>query len=149
LQEIDQIFDLLRCESHLETLVVKIDHLGEIRCRAVVKNRVLSRPILSESAPWFSQSVGRGRRKLIHRVRGAVGQGWSRLRHGLTRGRDRSYELGFSKFVNAVANRSEHVEPDLHDALRVSQVIDAAERSAVTGQRRHIQTLNEPTPAGS
>jgi len=88
--------------------------------------------------------VRRGRRKLIHRVRGAVGQGWSRLRHGLMRGRDPSYELAFSKFVNAVANRSQHVDPDLHDALRVSQVIDAAERSAVTGQRWRIKSmLNE------
>ncbi|MBV8051773.1 MAG: Gfo/Idh/MocA family oxidoreductase [Acidobacteriaceae bacterium] len=90
--------------------------------------------------------VCRGRRKLIHRVSDALDQGWSRLRHGLTQ-LDRSYEIAFSKFVNAVANGCQRIAPDLHDALHVLQVIDAAERSADTGQRSRIQTISEPAVA--
>jgi predicted dehydrogenase len=90
--------------------------------------------------------IRRERRGLVHRISDVLGQGWSRLQHGLTGGRDRSYDLAFSRFVDAVAKRSEHVAPDLNDALCVSQVIDAAEHSAVFGQKCRVETTAESAP---
>jgi predicted dehydrogenase len=85
--------------------------------------------------------VPRGRRKLAQRVTAAFGREWSRLRHGITGGRDVSYQLAFSKFVNAIANGPQRIAPDLKDGLRVSQIIDAAEHSAATGQKWRVGEL--------
>jgi predicted dehydrogenase len=92
--------------------------------------------------------VPRGRRKLAQRITAAFGQGCSRLRHGLTGGRDISYELAFSEFVKAIASRRQRIAPDLKDGLRVSQIIDAAERSAATGQKWRMEALNRLAPVG-
>ncbi len=85
--------------------------------------------------------VPRGRRKLAQRVTAALGQEWSRLRHGITGGREVSYQLAFAKFVHAIANGPQRIAPDLNDGLRVSQIIDAAEHSAATGQRWPVVEL--------
>ena len=92
--------------------------------------------------------VSRGRRRLTQRIAAAFGQGCSRLRHGLTGGRDISYELAFSEFVKAIANRRQRIAPDLKDGLRVSQIIDAAECSAATGQKWRMEALNKLVPVG-
>jgi hypothetical protein len=39
LQEVDQILHLLRRESHLETLVIEVHHLGKIRGCAIMEVR--------------------------------------------------------------------------------------------------------------
>jgi predicted dehydrogenase len=92
--------------------------------------------------------VARGRRSLAQRIIASFGQGCSRLRHGLTGGRDISYELAFSDFVDAIANQRQRIAPDLKDGLRVSQIIDAAERSAATGHKWRMEALNKLVPVG-
>lgn len=92
--------------------------------------------------------VLRGRRKLTQRVSAVLGQGWSRVRHALSGRRDPSYELAFTKFVNAIASGSQCIAPDLHDGLQVSQVIEAAEHSAATSQRCQVGTAKKLAPVG-
>jgi predicted dehydrogenase len=92
--------------------------------------------------------VSQGRRNLTQSLTAVLGQGWSRLKHGLAGGRDPSYELAFSKFVNAIANGRQRIAPDLHDGFCVLQVIDAAEHSAATGQRCRMEVVNKLASAG-
>lgn len=86
--------------------------------------------------------VSPGRRKLAQRVSAVLGQGWSRFKHGLAGGRDPSYALAFSTFVNAIANGRQRIAPDLRDGFHVLQVIDAAEQSAATGQKCRVEAAN-------
>jgi predicted dehydrogenase len=90
--------------------------------------------------------VSRSGRKLTQRFTAILGQEWSRVRHALSGGRDTSYELAFSKFANAIANGNQRIAPDLHDGLRVSQVIEAAEHSAATGQRWRVGVVDKLAP---
>ena len=92
--------------------------------------------------------VARGRRKFSKRVTRALGLGWSRLRHGLAGGRDPSYELAFSKFVNAITHGDQRIAPDLHAGFRVSQVIEAAEHSAATAQKWPVEGVVKLAPVG-
>ena len=89
-----------------------------------------------------------GRRKLRQRITAVLGQGWSRFKHGLAGGRDPSYALAFSTFVNAVASGCRGIAPDLHDGFRVLQVIDAAEHSAGTGQKCCMKVVNRLASTG-
>lgn len=86
--------------------------------------------------------VSPGRRKLAQRVSAVLGQGWSRFKHGLAGGRDPSYALAFSTFVNAIADERQRIAPDLRDGFHVLQVIDAAEQSAATGQKCRVEAAN-------
>ncbi|MGE5724636.1 MAG: Gfo/Idh/MocA family protein [Acidobacteriota bacterium] len=86
--------------------------------------------------------VSPGRRKLAQRVTSVLGQGWSRFKHGLAGGRDPSYALAFSTFVNAIADGRQRIAPDLRDGFHVLQVIDAAEQSAATGQKCRVEAAN-------
>ena len=86
--------------------------------------------------------VSPGRRKLAQRVSAVLGQGWSRFKHGLAGGRDPSYALAFSTFVNAIADGRQRIAPDLRDGFHVLQVIDAAEQSAATGQKCRVEAAN-------
>lgn len=86
--------------------------------------------------------VSPGRRKFAQRVTAVLGQGWSRFKHGLAGGRDPSYALAFSTFVNAIADGRQRIAPDLRDGFHVLQVIDAAEQSAATGQKCRVEAAN-------
>lgn len=86
--------------------------------------------------------VSPGRRKFAQRVSAVLGQGWSRFKHGLAGGRDPSYALAFSTFVNAIADGRQRIAPDLRDGFHVLQVIDAAEQSAATGQKCRVEAAN-------
>jgi predicted dehydrogenase len=84
------------------------------------------------------QIIAPGGRKPVQRIAGALGHEVSRLKNILAGRRDPSYETALAAFVNAIANGRNQIQPDLRDGLRVSLVIEAAERSAATGQSQKV-----------
>jgi predicted dehydrogenase len=84
------------------------------------------------------QIAARGQRKPVQRIAGVLGHEASRLKNALTTRRDPSYETALAAFVNAIASGRRQIQPDLSDGLRVSLVVDAAERSAATGQSQQV-----------
>jgi len=78
------------------------------------------------------------------RIASALGHEAGRLRNVLGSRRDPSYEMALANFVNTVADGRHQIQPDLRDGLRVSLVVDAAERSAESGRNQQV----EPYPGG-
>jgi predicted dehydrogenase len=74
----------------------------------------------------------------VQRIASRLGYEASRLRNAVSSGRDPSYRTALAAFVKAVAGGHRQIEPDLRDGLRVSLVVDAAERSAASGQIQRV-----------
>ena len=84
------------------------------------------------------QIAARGQRNPAQRIAGVLSHEASRLKNALTPRRDPSYETAFAAFVNSIAGGRNRIQPDIRDGLRVSLVVDAAERSAATGQSQQV-----------
>ncbi len=74
----------------------------------------------------------------MERIMSRLGHETARLKHVLGSARDPSYETALASFVNAIAGGQRQIKPDLRDGLRVSLVVDAAERSAESGHRQQV-----------